>query len=92
MRFAGYESDGALSQGGFCRGVLRVGRDVAWRCDHEHDSRIGARACAYQAEGQARAAGLVPDAEQCRWSDPTTWDPGLARAARRGLQRSGSSV
>jgi len=78
MRFAGYQQEGRLIEHGFCRGVLRMSHGVGWHCHHEHDSRAGAVACAYQAEGIATAAGLLPEAEQVRWLEPATWPPELA--------------
>lgn len=78
MRFAGYEQEGRLADHGYCRGVLRTSRGVGWHCEHEHESRAGAVTCAYQAEGQAVAAGLLPEPEQVRWLEPSTWPPELA--------------
>lgn len=85
MSFAGYsQTGGAIQDGGSCRGVLRTAnRTVLWTCAHEHDSRFGAISCAYQAEGQARAAGLLPDPPQAKWNDPTTWPPELRKKAER---------
>ena len=85
MRFAEVELEGPLADGGYCRGVLRVGRGAAWRCAHEHESRAGALACAYQAEGQAVAAGLLPAPAQARWLEPATWPRELTRPAPRRL-------
>jgi hypothetical protein len=79
MRFASYEHEGFLSEGGWVKAVLRANRDVLWECAHQHDSRAAARICAYQAEGQAIAAGLLPAPAQVRWNDPATWSPNLLK-------------
>jgi len=83
VRFAEVELEGRLADGGWCHGVLRVGRGVGWRCEHEHESRAGALACAYQAEGQATAAGLLPEPAQARWLEPAPGPRELARPAPR---------
>lgn len=101
MRFAGYEQEGFVSEGGWFKAILRSNRDVLWVCRHQHDSRAAALVCAYQAEGQAVAAGLLPEAPQVQWNDPATWSPNLLKhytpsghrrirnpAARAALQHS----
>jgi hypothetical protein len=84
MDFVGVQQDGRLDEGGFCRGVLRAGRAVLWQCEHEHGSRFGARSCAYQAEYQARVAGLLPEKPQRKWDDPSTWPESWRRLQARG--------
>jgi hypothetical protein len=85
MTYAGYtQIGGAIQMGGFCRGVLRNAlKTILWTCDHEHQSREGAIACGYQAEGIARAAGLLPESRRVQWSDPQTWPRGLRERIRR---------
>jgi hypothetical protein len=74
VSFAGYsQTDDALEDGGFCRGVLRnASGAVLWSCTHEHPTQFGAVSCAYQAEGQARAAGLLPEQRRVRWDEYQT--------------------
>jgi hypothetical protein len=74
VTYAGYtQSEDALESGGFCRGVLRNATGtVLWTCTHEHVTQFGAVSCAYQAEGQARAAGLLPTPPPVRWDDSHT--------------------
>lgn len=63
MTYAGYtQTGGAIDRGGFCRGVLRNATgQMLWTCEHEHLSRPGAVACAYQAEGIAKGGGWLPE-------------------------------
>ncbi len=81
VTFAGYtQIEGTLDCGSVYHGVLRnAGETILWTCTHEHDSSFGAISCAYQAEGQARAAALLPDRPQVHWNDEATWPQGFRK-------------